>query len=134
MASLPESLTLLHVVAVGYYMLLDSPDPGTALLRSPRYQSLGCLTLSFYYTLHGVSNDTVLNVFATTPGKFGAVAWERGKAGRAKRGGATLPNLGDEFPFPSHIYRRQPGVPPPQPRWGARPQLESGSHQLHWDN
>ncbi|XP_033026094.1 zonadhesin [Lacerta agilis] len=42
---------------------------GTALLKSPLYQSLGgCLSLSFYYTLHGVSNDTGLRVYAAQPG------------------------------------------------------------------
>ncbi|XP_060137932.1 zonadhesin [Zootoca vivipara] len=55
----------------GSYMLLNSwgGSSGTALLKSPLYQSLGgCLSLSFYYTLHGVSNDTGLRVYAAQPG------------------------------------------------------------------
>ncbi|XP_042331860.1 zonadhesin isoform X2 [Sceloporus undulatus] len=51
----------------GSYMLLNAWVPestGSALLRSPPYQSQGgCLSLSFYYTLHGVGNDTVLKVY-----------------------------------------------------------------------
>ncbi|XP_077772904.1 zonadhesin [Podarcis muralis] len=54
----------------GFYMLLNSlGGSGTALLKSPLYQSLGsCLSLSFYYTLHGVSNNTGLRVYAAQPG------------------------------------------------------------------
>ncbi|XP_053116834.1 zonadhesin [Hemicordylus capensis] len=56
----------------GAYMLLDSLAPessGAALLKSPRYHSPGgCLSLSFHYTLHGVSNDTALKVYAAPPG------------------------------------------------------------------
>ncbi|XP_067325656.1 zonadhesin [Anolis sagrei] len=52
----------------GSYMLLDSFDSknsGTALLKSPPYESQGgCLSLDFYYTLHGVSSDTTLKVYA----------------------------------------------------------------------
>ncbi|XP_062814007.1 zonadhesin-like [Anolis carolinensis] len=52
----------------GSYMLLDSLDPkssGTALLKSPPYESPGgCLSLDFHYTLHGVSSDTTLKVYA----------------------------------------------------------------------
>nr|XP_060638850.1 zonadhesin [Anolis sagrei ordinatus] len=62
----------------GSYMLLDSFDSknsGTALLKSPLYESQGgCLSLDFYYTLHGVSSDTTLKVYAAAVagGELGA--------------------------------------------------------------
>ncbi|KAK9398406.1 hypothetical protein NXF25_021767 [Crotalus adamanteus] len=59
---------------VGSFMLLDSFDVatrGSGFLKSPTFNSSGgCLRLTFRYTLHGVSNDTALKIYAAPPGKF----------------------------------------------------------------
>ncbi|XP_039180790.1 zonadhesin [Crotalus tigris] len=57
---------------VGSFMLLDSFDEatrGSGFLKSPTFNSSGgCLRLTFRYTLHGVSNDTALKIYAAPPG------------------------------------------------------------------
>ncbi|KAM6453264.1 zonadhesin [Liasis olivaceus] len=58
----------------GFYMLLnyyngDGESGGTAFLKSPTFSAPGrCLSLSFYYTLHGISDGTALKVYAAAPG------------------------------------------------------------------
>ncbi|NP_001100604.2 zonadhesin precursor [Rattus norvegicus] len=57
----------------GYYMLLDSTNarPGQkAVLLSPLSHSSGCLTLSFYYIMHGQGHDEGLFVYATFLGNI----------------------------------------------------------------
>ncbi|XP_063159000.1 zonadhesin-like [Candoia aspera] len=56
----------------GSYMLLspfNEGSRGSAFLKSPTFSPGGCLVLSFYYTLHGTSDDTALKVYAAAPGE-----------------------------------------------------------------
>lgn len=70
----PKPIQILStVVVVGSFMLLDSFDEtshGSSFLKSPTFSSGGCLLLTFFYTLHGVSDDVALKIYAAPPGKF----------------------------------------------------------------
>lgn len=70
----PKPIQILStVIVVGSFMLLDSFDEasrGSSFLKSPTFSSGGCLLLTFFYTLHGVSDDAALKIYAAPPGKF----------------------------------------------------------------
>lgn len=60
----------------GFYMLLDPKNAKSrqkAVLLSPVSQSLGCLSLSFHYTLHGQSPGAALTVYASVVGESGEI-------------------------------------------------------------
>nr|XP_033779282.1 zonadhesin-like [Geotrypetes seraphini] len=74
---------------LGYYMLMDSTyatPNATVLLKSPVYQSYGCLTLSFHYYMFGASTTMTLKVYAAAPagGAFGTPLFtQTGNQGQA---------------------------------------------------
>ncbi|KAM5260569.1 LOW QUALITY PROTEIN: zonadhesin [Hipposideros larvatus] len=57
----------------GFYMLLDPKNAKPrqkSVLLSPLSQSSGCLSLSFYYTLHGRSPGAALTIYASVLGSI----------------------------------------------------------------